>query len=182
MRELYRLNPGELAKVPDATADGRVALLLPNRIYKELRFEELNNYRGVEAIQLAFEPRLIGDRVFALMVGLVSQMRIAYNDRMEFFAPNRLDSENIRNFSTNLEIVRQSLTRRTTTDGLPLLRYEDSEMPMQESGLPYPTVEQILDQMIGHQRVLATTADSWRNRAHQAAVRAMGAIILLPIP
>lgn len=181
MRELYRLNPGELAKMPDATVDERVALLLPDRTYDELRFGELNSHRGTEAMQLAFEPRFIGDRVFALMVGIVSQMRIAYNDKLEFFALNRLDSENLENFANNLEIVRSSLKRRTAADGTPLLHHE-GEVRLQESGLPEPTVEQILDQIVGHQRVLVTITEGWRSRAHQTAVRTMGAIIMLPIP
>ena len=96
MLELYRLNPEELTKMPDATVEERAALLLPDRLYDELRFGELNSHRGVEAMQLAFEPRFIGDRVFALMVGIVSQMRIAYNDKLEFFALNRLDSQTLR--------------------------------------------------------------------------------------
>ena len=181
MRELYRLNPDELAKMPGATVDERVALVLPDRPYDELRFGELNSHRGTEAMQLAFEPRFIGDRVFALMVGVISQMRIAYNDKLEFFAMNRLDSENLENFADNLEIVRVSLKRRTGSDGMPLLRHE-GEVMLQESGLPEPTAEQILDQLVGHQRVLVAITGGWRDRAHQAAVKTMGAIIMLPIP
>lgn len=181
MRELYRLNPEELAKSPDTTVDERIALVLPDRVYDELRFGELNSHRGTEAMQLAFEPRFIGDRVFALMVGIASQMRIAYNDKLEFFAFNRLDSENLENFANNLEIVRVSLKRRTATDGTPLLHHE-GEMLTQESGLPSPTAEQTLDRIVGHQRVLMSIADGWRDRAHQTAVRTMGAIIMLPIP
>ena len=181
MRELYRLNPEELAKIPAATVDERVALVLPNRTSDELRFGELNSHRGTEAMQLAFEPRFIGDRVFALMVGIISQMRVAYNDKLEFFALNRLDSENLENFANNLEIVRVSLKQRTGPDGMPLLRHE-GEVVLQESGLPQPSPEQILDQLVGHQRVLVTITGGWRDRAHQAAVRTMGAIIMLPIP
>lgn len=181
MRELYRLNPGELAKTPGATVDERVAVVLPDRTYDELRFGELDSHRGTEAMQLAFEPRFIGDRVFALMVGIISQMRVAYNDRLEFFALNRLDAGNLENFANNLEIVRLSLARRTAPDGMPLLHHE-GEMQLQESGLPEPTVEQILNQLVGHQRVLVTIAEGWRDRAQQVTARTMGAIIMLPIP
>lgn len=181
MRELYRLNPEELAKSPDSTIDERVALVLPDRVYDELRFGELNSHRGIEAMQLAFEPRFIGDRVFALMVGIVSQMRIAYNDKLEFFAFNRLDSENLENFANNLEIIRVSLKRRTHPDGSPLLNHE-GESQVLESGLPTPTAEQTLDRLVGHQRVLVDITGGWRDRAHQVAVRTMGAVIMLPIP
>lgn len=181
MRELYRLNPEELEKMPTATIDERVAMVLPDRTYDELRFGELDSHRGTEAMQLAFEPRFIGDRVFALMVGIVSQMRIAYNDKLEFFALNRLDPENLENFANNLEIIRVSLERRTGPDGQPILRHE-GDVQLLESGLPKPTSEQILDRLVGHQRVLVSIASGWRSRAHQTAVKTMGAIIALPIP
>jgi len=181
MRELYRLNPEELEKMPTATVDERVALVLPDRTYDELRFGELNSHRGTEAMQLAFEPRFIGDRVFALMVGIVSQMRIAYNDKLEFFALNRLDSENLENFANNMEIVRVSLERRTGPDGQPIIRHE-GDVELLESGLPKPTPGQILDRLVGHQRVLVSITSGWRGRAHQAAVKTMGAVIMLPIP
>ena len=115
------------------------------------------------------------------MVGIVSQMRIAYNDKLEFFALNRLDSENLENFANNLEIVRVSLKRRTGPDGLPLIQHE-GDVELLESGLPKPTPEQILDQLIGHQRVLVSITSGWRDRAHQTSVKTMGAIIVLPIP
>ena len=51
MLELYRLNPEELTKMPDAVVEERAALLLPDRLYDELRFGELNSHRGVEAMQ-----------------------------------------------------------------------------------------------------------------------------------
>lgn len=181
MRELYRLNPEELEKMPAATVDERVALVLPDRTYDELRFGELDSHRGTEAMQLAFEPRFIGDRVFALMVGIVSQMRIAYNDKLEFFALNRLDSENLENFANNLEIIRVSLERRTEPDGQPIIRHE-GEAELLESGLPKSTAKQILDRLVGHQRVLVSITSGWRDRAHQAAVKTMGAVIMLPIP
>ena len=181
MRELYRLNPDQLAKTPGATVDSQVERVLPDRVYSELRFGELNGQRGTAAMQLAFEPRLIGDRVFALMVGLISQMRVAYSDKLEFFALNRLSPENLEKFATNLEVVRASLKRRTAASGEPLLRHE-GEILVGESGLPEPTAEQILDRMIGHQRVLAEISQGWQVRAEQSAIQTMGTIVLMGVP
>ncbi len=178
MRLLYRLNPEQLAKRPGAAAEERVALLLPKRAYAEMQFGELGGKRDNEALLLAFEPAFPGDRVFALMVGLASQMRVAYGDQDEFFAPDRLDAANLRNFAANLEIVRRILPERAGLDGAPLLRHRDGG-----GGEDGPAdARAILDQAAGHQRVLARVIDGWQARAERRAVQTMGAVILLPVP
>ena len=181
MRELYALNPEHLAKMPDATVEGRTALLLPDRQYDDLRFGELNSHQSTAAMQLAFEPRFIGDRVFALMVGLVSQMRIAYGDRLEFFAFDRLDAENLRRFNTNLQTVRLSLEHLTDKSGAPLLRHATLRSS-DASEVQSPSVTQILERIVGQQQVLADFAGQWKSRAETKAMRTFGAIVLLPTP
>ena len=176
MRLLYRLNPGQLERRPGAAADDRVALLLPARGYAELEFGELGGQRDNDALLLAFDPAFPGDRVFALTAGLVGQMRIAYGDQDEFFAPDRLDAANLRNFAANLEIVRRSLAERAGADGAPLLRHRAGPAGGDDDA------RSILDQAAGHQRVLARVVDGWRARAERRAVQTMGAVILLPIP
>lgn len=179
MRLLYRLNPEQLARRPGAAAEERVALLLPARRYAEMQFGELGGKRDNDALLLAFEPAFPGDRVFALMTGLVSQMRVAYGDQDEFFAPDRLDAGNLRNFAANLEIVRRILPERAGIDGTPLLRYEDAAGG---GGAEPADARALLDQAAGHQRVLARIIDGWQARAERRAVQTMGAVILLPVP
>ena len=179
MRLLYRLNPEQLARRPDAAVEERVALLLPTRKYAEMQFGELGGKRDNDALLLAFEPAFPGDRVFALMVGLASQMRVAYGDQDEFFAPDRLDAANLRNFAANLEIVRRILPERAGVDGAPLLRYRSEAAG---NGAEPADARPVLDQAAGHQRVLARVIDGWQARAERRAVQTMGAVILLPIP
>lgn len=179
MRLLYRLNPEQLARRPGAAAEERVALLLPARKYAEMQFGELGGKRDNDALLLAFEPAFPGDRVFALMTGLASQMRVAYGDQDEFFAPDRLDAANLRNFAANLEIVRRILPERAGVDGTPLLRYEDAAAG---GGAEPADARALLDQAAGHQRVLARIIDGWQARAERRAVQTMGAVILLPVP
>ena len=181
MRELYALNPEQLAKRPDATVDSRMALLLPNRQYDDLRFGELNGQRSTAAMQLAFQPRFVGDRVFALMAGLASQMRIAYGDRLEFFAFDRLDAENLRRFNTNLKTVRLSLEHLTDRAGAPLLRHATLRA-RDESKVQAPSVMQTLERLIGQQEMLVDFASRWQDRAETKALRTFGAIVLLPTP
>ncbi len=181
MRELYALNPEELAKNPDATVERRVALLLPNRVYDDLRFGELDGQRSTAAMTLAFDPNFLGDRVFALMVGIVSQMQIAYGDRAEFFALDFLHAESVKSFSTNLQIIALNLQHQKTADGAPLLRYQTLQ-PVGKFDLEALSVMQILERTIGSQEILADIAGQREDRGSAAAVRTFGSIVLMPVP
>jgi len=180
MKELYRLNPEHLAKTPNATVASRTAMLLPNRSYDELRFDEINGHRGSNAIRIALHPRYTGDRVFALMVGLVSQMRVAYNDQLEFFMFDRIQSENLSTFSTNLEVVGLTLKRKRGTDGKLLLRYESDPDPNVRTLQP-PNALQILERMVGQLHVLMSIEADKKRRATGSATRT-ATMLLLPLP
>ena len=184
MRVLYEANPKELARRPDVEIDDRIALLLPRRSYDELQFGELNSHRGVKAMELALEARFVGDRVFALMVGITSQMRVAYGDNSEFFPLDQLDPTNLHNFATNLEILREALARRTHGDGSLLLEGKIPAAEKTESAtLPAPTVQQLLDNLVGSQRTLILIVnDAQRQRRISAkAVRTSATVVLLPL-
>ena len=179
MEELYRLNPEQLAKVPEATVASRTAALLPNRSYDELSFDELNGHRGHNAIRLAFHPRFKGDRVFTLMVGLVSQMRIAYNDQLEFFMFDQVHTENLSVFRTNLEIVGLTLQRKTGADGKPLLRFELQHDGATSNELQPPSALQILERTVGQLQVLVDIGND-RERSATGTTRT-ATLLLLPL-
>ena len=170
MKALYAVNPLELAKTPGATAEERVAQVLPAVSYQDLRFAEIEMAQGVDAMLLAFSPLFEGDRVFALMVGITSQMRIAYSHQLEFFIPHVLNPQNMRNFTINLDIIRSRLAE-TQAGARPIL----SVFGDRADGL------RILDQMIGQQQVLIAVLDSRKARGERAAVRAAGTVTVLPI-
>ncbi len=182
MEELYRLNPEQLAKTPDATVAKRTALLLPNRSYDELRFDEINGHRGRGAIRLAFHPRFKGDRVFTLMIGLVSQMRIAYNDQLEFFMFDQVHAKNLSVFRTNLEVVGLSLQRQTGKDGAPLLRFKPQRTTADAKQLQPPGVLQILERTVGQLQVLIDIGDDERRTTAGATRTATMLLLPLPIP
>jgi hypothetical protein len=76
--KLYKRNPGELRKNPGMTIEGRLAQL-------KVIFPELGGKRGIDAMNLAFDPTFRGDRVFALVVGLGGMLRVAYAYKNEMF-------------------------------------------------------------------------------------------------
>ena len=75
--KLYKRNPRELLKVPGKSLEQRQQEIFttPGR----LLFVELDNRQGTDALDLALAPDYAGDRVFAVMVGLVGVVRSSYN-------------------------------------------------------------------------------------------------------
>ena len=67
--KLYKRNPDQMRKVPGMTLEKRLFQLLNSP--GELNFEELAGRQETDALELVFNPHFDGDRVFALVVGLV---------------------------------------------------------------------------------------------------------------
>ena len=67
--KLYKRNPRELAKIPGLTIEGRLAQLKTTS--GALNFQELQGRQEIAAMELVFDPAYRGDKVFALVVGLV---------------------------------------------------------------------------------------------------------------
>ena len=199
MKTLYVLNPRQLAKAVGATAEERVARILPAVPYQELRFVEIGSVQDVEAMLIALDRGFGGDRVFALMVGIVSQMRIAFNHQTEFFLTDTLDPENMMNFEANLSIIRDRLLRNQSwlldwdrDAAEPPLRALDERFEQTEDQsirwAPALRVRdenidalRILDRMIGQLHLLNAILQSREQRNERSAVQAAGTVTLLPI-
>lgn len=117
--KLYKRNPRELQKSPGATIEQRQRQIFatPGR----LSFAELNNRQGTEALELAFDPKFAGDRVFAVMTGLAGMIRGSYQWREEQFLLDSLDPQELFNSARNLEILAWRLSNRRDARGELLL-------------------------------------------------------------
>src|SRR5512139_513281 len=91
--KLYNRNPRELHKSPAASSDQRLLQIFASP--GPLRFAELDNRQGTAALELAFNADFPGDRVFAVMVGLVSMVRSSYNWQEEQFMLDTLDPQTL---------------------------------------------------------------------------------------
>lgn len=169
MSTLYLLNPDQLALSVGSTASERVGRILPDTPYRDLLFAELDSARNVEAMLLAFDPLFGGDRIFALLVGITSQMRTAYNHENEFFLPDTLNPQNIANFGMNLEIVRGRLAHDPS--GQPILVLRDERVDAMRH----------LDQLIGQIHVFNTVLASREARTKRSIVHAATTVTLLPV-
>ena len=117
--KLYKRNPRELHKNPEMTIEqrSRQIFAIPGRLV----FEELRNRQGTDALELALAPDYAGDRVFAVMVGLVGVVRSSYGWQDEQFLYTSLDPVLLFQSARNIEILVWRLSNRHDAQGNPLL-------------------------------------------------------------
>jgi len=167
LAKLYKRNPRELKKSAAATIEQRQREIFATP--GPLRFAELNHLQGTAALELAFAPDFAGDRVFAVMVGLVSMVRSSYNWQEEQFIFDTLDPQLLFDSARNIEILAWRLSHRRDPGGELLLL--TNSRPGEEENLSF---ERLYGRMIAVQDMLAFIvsgkADRGVTRVFQGAV------------
>lgn len=113
--KLYKRNPSQLAVIPGMTVEKRLQIIYSNTDH--LQFEELLGQEEIAAMNLVFDERFTGDRVFALMVGLTGMLRQAYNYDSDFYMFDQLDPQVLYNSARNVEVMAWKLKNKKTRDG-----------------------------------------------------------------
>jgi hypothetical protein len=146
--KLYKRNPRELQKSTVYSIEQRHRQLFatPGR----LNFSELDNRQGTEALELAFAPEFAGDRVFAVMAGLVGMVRSSYNWKEEQFLFDSLDPQQLFDSARNLEVLVWRLSNRRDSQGNLLLL--TNSRPGEEENISF---ERLFGRMIAVQDMLA---------------------------
>ena len=169
--KLYKRNPHELDKVSGMSIGQRQDQIFDTS--GRLIFKELNNKQGTDAMGLAFHPDYNGDRVFALIVGLVGMVRSAYNWQDEQFMFDSLDAQNLFNSARNIEVMAWRLSNSKGRNGELLLL--SNSQPGEEENLSY---ERLFGKMISIQDMMAfITADKWNRSINHAVLN----VVFLPM-
>jgi len=174
--KLYKRNPRELAKAPGETVESRLASLAP---HLSLAFEELDFKKSTDAMLLAFDADYAGDRVFALMAGLVGMIRASYGGREEFFMLQQLDEQALYNSARNIEILSWRLRHRQGADGRVYLLTTGADRDTGDLNLSF---ERIFGKMIVMQDMMAGIAAERNKRAINLVVHGFASIVFLPVP
>jgi hypothetical protein len=175
MVKLYKRNPRELAKGSGVSAEQRQQQLFasPGRLI----FAELDNRQGTEALELAFDPKFSGDRVFAVMVGMAGMVRSSYNWQEEQFLFDSLDPQLLFNCARNLEILAWRLSNRRDAGGELLLL--TNSRPGEEENLSF---ERLYGKMIAVQDMLAFIVAGKVDRGlSRVAQGALSSAVFLPM-
>ncbi|WP_261843624.1 hypothetical protein [Aliamphritea ceti] len=174
--KLYKRNPRELAKVVGNTSiDSRVDLMF-NRNNPQ-RLTELHGLDGINAVPLAFTEDYQGDRVYALMAGMISMLDASYNNKDEFFLLDELDQQKLYNSARNLETIAWRLNS---------LKQENEELFLLSNGVSPDGVknlsfERIFGKMIALQDMMASLVAGSSNRTITKVVHSVASTTLLPI-
>ena len=172
--KLYKRNPGELAKSPGRTIQSRLDQLQNRK--GTLNFSELSYRQEIVALELVFDPRFKGDRVFALAVGLGGMLRHAYGYNSELFLFDKLDSKRLIASAHNVEVLLWRLKNHRQADGSPFLI--TSEYRGVTDNLSF---ERLFGKLIVLQEMMAKIAGDANYRHLNSAVQAASSVFI-PLP
>lgn len=165
--KLYKRNPKELDKAPGMTIGQRQSQLFDNK--GRLVFSEIKRKQGTDALNLAFDTNYTGDRVFALMCGLIGVVRSSYNWKTEQFMFDSLDQQKLFNSARNIEILAWRLSNSRDDSGKLLLL--TNSQPGEEENLSY---ERLFGKMISIQDVMSfIIAGKWERGISSAFKKAV---------
>jgi len=113
--KLYKRNPKEWKKSGQPSSEAALERLFAGRV----DFPELEGRREGAAALYAFNADYQGDRVLALMAGLLGMTYAAFEDKDDFYMLDDLDAQKLYNCARNVEIAvwKLSSTRKGGSDG-----------------------------------------------------------------
>ena len=170
--KLYRRNPREWRKDGAATVGTALERLFSGR----LDFPELQGRREGAAALYAFTPAYSGDRVLALMAGLLGMVDSAFEHKQEFFMLDDLDEQKLYNCARNIEIAVWKLASTRDVNGVPLLL--SNELDPNQPNLSF---EREFGRMIGLLDVLSKLVADKHGRSITRLTQSIATAVFLPV-
>jgi hypothetical protein len=141
-----------------------------------LQFAGLDYKQDIDALNLAFDPKFTGDRVFALIVGLGSMVRQAYQYQPEMFLPDELDAKVLLTSAYNVQELLRKLKATRKPDGEHLIiTYEKHGV------VDNMEFERLFSEIIVLQEMMADIVGDSDNRTVTGTVRAVSSVFI-PLP
>ena len=173
--KLYRRNPNEWKRSGFSNADAATAAL-----FKALPYWQLSPQKSIDWAALLTEAGrqdYTGDRVKAMMNGLLVMNMAAYNHQTEFYLLSEMDAQKFYNAARNTEYVAWELATRRGQDGALLLVANASS----DTGMTDLSIEREFGKLIGIQDTLAKVIEDKTNRAIRFGVVNAAGTLFLPI-
>ena len=173
--KLYRRNPAEWHKSGFGSADEATAAL-----YKSLPYWHLSpqkNQPWETTLLDTWREDCAGDRVKALMGGLLAMHMAAFNHQTEFYLLTEIDAQKLYNAARNTEAVVWKLSSARNAGGAPILLSNGFDA----HGVANLSFEREFGKLIGIQDTLARVIEDKSNRAIRFGVVNAATMIFLPI-
>lgn len=171
--KLYRRNPREWKKGGQPGVEAAVARIFSSR---RLDFPELEGRREGAAAMLAFREDYAGDRVLALMAGLVAMVHAAFEDKDDFYLLDDLNEQKLYNCARNLEIAMWKLASAKSASGELLLL--SNELDPNNRNLSF---EREFGRIVGLLDLLAKVVADKHGRAVSRITQNIASAVFLPV-
>lgn len=173
--KLYRRNPSELRKNPAASLEAAVA-----QIFAPVNHWHLSPRRQLDweaSIRSAFDEAFTGDRIDALMAGLLSMVMASYDHKTEIYLLDSLDPQKLYNAARNIEIAVWRLSNARNASGQLLLLSN----AVDAGGVANLSFEREFGKLIATQDLIARVIEDKTSRAIRFTVVNVASMVFLPI-
>jgi len=171
--KLYKRNPREWQR---AGALSREAALMRLADHRRQSWPEFSGRREGEAAALAFAESYPGDRVAALIFGLLTMVDAAFGHQEAFYLFDRLDERKLYNCARNVEVAVWKLAHDRTASGEPYLLA--NELDPARRNLSF---EREFGRIIGLLDFLAKVVADGNGRSFSRLTQNVAAMIFLPV-
>jgi hypothetical protein len=169
---LYRRNPREWQKGGSATAEAALKRLFSGAT----NFPELEGRREGDAALYAFSANYAGDRVLALMAGLLGMVYAAFENKTDFYLLDDLNEQKLYNCARNVEIALAKLSSAKGLGNEPLLLSNDLDV-----NRPNLSIEREFGRVIGLLDFLSLVVSDKNGRAITRVTQSVATAIFLPV-
>ncbi|MGE5489751.1 MAG: hypothetical protein ACM31P_00520 [Actinomycetota bacterium] len=169
--KLYRRNPREWKKSDAASREAALA-----RLQQRTAPVELQGAREGQAASLAFREDYAGDRVAALMFGLLTMVDAAFEHKEEFFILDGLNEQKLANCARNMEIAVWKLGSARNGAGEPFLL--SNEMDAVNRNLSF---EREFGRIIGLLDFMARIVADRNGRSLSRFTQSVATAVFLPV-
>jgi hypothetical protein len=173
--KLYRRNPDELQKNGAGNLETAVA-----GIFNPVNHWHLSSRRNLDwqaSINSAFEENFAGDRVEALIKGLLTMVMASYDHKAEVYLLDSLDPQKLYNAARNIEIAVWRLSNAKNASGELLLLSNGVDA----GGVANLSFEREFGKLIATQDLIARVIEDKTNRAIRFSVINVASMVFLPI-
>ncbi len=171
--KLYKRNPRYLAVSSNKYINKRLKLIFSDPAL--LSFEELGYLESTAAMQLCFDETFLGDRVFALGVGLRGMLYRSYNRNTELFIFKQLNEQVLYNSARNLEILAWRLSHSLNSNSELFLLSNNI------NGEVNLSFERLLGKMIALQDMMASITAGKGERTINKIIYSIASAVFLPV-
>lgn len=173
--KLYRRNPAEWRKLGVDSAEAATAQRFAPLAHWQLAPGRTQDWQTL--ILAAWRDDTPGDRVGALLDGLLAMQLAAYGHRTEFWLWSELDAQKLYHAARNFEAVAWALANRRDAQGRPRLLSN----ALDEGGVANLSFEREFGKLIALNDALARIVVGKTHRAIRTGVVNFAGFVLLPI-